>query len=105
MTLSCDLSLLYYFVNNLTKLFFNECKNCTADHRADNILDADSDGKILMTIRNWDPKKDGLLDYSNLETFMRFLDKYVKHNIKRRHAKEVEGSEPQQDSDPQAQAW
>ena len=68
-------------MNHLTKLLLNECKNCTADHRADNLLDADSDGKILLSIRNWDPEKDGVLDYSNLEEFMRFLDKYAKHNI------------------------
>ena len=68
-------------MNRLTKLFFNECKNCTADHRADNLLDTDSDSKILVSIRNWDPEKDGLLDYSKLEEFMCFLDKYAKHNI------------------------
>ena len=48
---------------------------------ANNLLDTDSDGKIFMSIRNWDPEKDGLLNYSNLEEFMRFLDKYAKYNI------------------------
>ena len=83
--------MLYHFVNHLTKLLLNECKKCTADHRADNLLDADSDGKILMSIRNWDPEKDGLLDYSNLEEFMRFLDKYAKHNINSNMLKKWKG--------------
>ena len=48
---------------------------------ADNLLGADSNGKILVSIRNWDTKKDGLPNYSNLEEFMRFLDKYAKQNI------------------------
>jgi len=73
--------MLYYFVNRLTKLLLNECKYCTADHRADNLLGTDSDGKILVSICNWDPEEDGLLDYNKLKEFMRFLDKYVKHNI------------------------
>jgi hypothetical protein len=29
---------------------------------ADNLLNADTDGKILVTIRNWDTEKDGLKD-------------------------------------------
>ena len=37
--------------------------------------------KTYATKRNWDTEKDGLPDYSNLEKFMRFLDKYAKHNI------------------------
>ena len=42
-------------------------KNCTAGHKADNLLAMDSEGKILVSIRNWDPEEDGLLDYNDLE--------------------------------------
>ena len=73
--------MLYYFVNRLTKLFFNECKNWTADHKANNLLATDADGRILVSICNWDPEEDGLLDYDDIEKFMRYLDKYVQHNI------------------------
>ena len=59
----------------------NASQKCTADSRADNLLATDSNGKILVSIRNWDPEEDGLLDYNEREKFMRFLDKYVKHNI------------------------
>ena len=55
-------------------------KKCTADHRADNLLATDTDGKILVSIRNW-VEEDGLLDYNDLEESMRFLDRYTKHNI------------------------
>ena len=41
----------------------------------------DAAGKIFMDICGWDPKSDGLLDYDKLEDFMRFLDKYVRHNF------------------------
>ena len=58
-----------------------ECiKNRTADHRADNLLATDTNRKILVSIRNW-AEEDGLLSYNDLKEFMRFLDKYAKHNI------------------------
>ena len=55
-------------------------KKRTADHRADNLLATDTNGKILVSIRNW-AEEDGLLDYNDLEESS-FLDKYAKHNFK-----------------------
>ena len=53
----------------------------TADHRADNNITVDTDGKIFMDIRNWDAEPDDLTEYEDLEVFMRYLDKYVRNNI------------------------
>ena len=67
-------------------------KKRTADHRADNLLATDTDGKILVSIHNW-AKEDGLLDYSDLKESMRFLDKYAfsKSNLIEALKKQYEG--------------
>ena len=57
------------------------------DHRTDNLIAVNSNGKIFMDVRGWTSAafREALWDpgYEGKECFMRFIDKYVRKNINR----------------------